>query len=42
MILKDFDMNIIVNINGETIVFDLIRNNDISNFNFLLKEYVTK
>ena len=41
MISKDFDMNSIDNVNGETIVFDLIRNNDISNFNLLLKEYVT-
>ena len=40
MIFKDFDMNNVDNRNGETIIFDLIRNNDVLNFHLILQKYV--
>ena len=40
MIYKNFNMNTIDDRNGETIIFDLIRNNDTKNFHLMLHYYV--
>ena len=40
MILKNFDMNNVDSRTGETIIFDLISNNDVDSLNLVLRKYV--